>query len=177
MARVGTKTLLHHVLHKFNKSNPTSLVSRNFSIMGVALTKYLSITWYLRDYEAKISMECYNYPNVYLKIGCLRIVIEFGYVKYVRLIIKHRKKAEIVLALTSPEIYNVEICVQILSLDIIPKVYEELRYSYDQFDSWRKIIEQNTTGETLMMLCEEAENMTDYMIRIYDDCYRKGKVN
>lgn len=145
--------------------------------MGVAITKYASITWYLRDYQTKMSIECYNDPNIYIKIGCLKISVGFGYVKFVTFVIRYKLKAEIVVALRDPEIYDVGINVWIRSLDIIPKVYEELRYSYEHFDSWRKIIEQNTIGETLMMLCEEAENMVDYMLKTYDECYRKGKID
>jgi hypothetical protein len=48
MSRTGTRTLLHYVLHKFNRVNPLSLVNKSFHVTYISIED-TRVTWLTKD--------------------------------------------------------------------------------------------------------------------------------
>jgi hypothetical protein len=173
MARVGAKTLLHHLLHKFNQTNPTSLVNSGFFVTSITLQvqdNNLCIAWYFVNYKAKIEI---SYVPYYVKIslGCLQINIYLSSPKTIKLVmirILHNND-EIIFTFEDFKDLEDEIGVAIKrnghvgEQDTFQTDYRTRKYGL----ALRKIIQSDDLSETFMLLCEQLENITNDMIELY----------
>jgi len=188
MARIGCQVVLHHLLHKFGKVNPLALINSNFVVKGVKLkTSNETVVWYDRNYKASINIEYHGRPHLQIRIGCLKITIGSGHYKVVDYEMNYNNKAvciSFVNDITDRDPTECSVSIKIKSRDGMMRMVGELIVINNHYPDdltwtlWHKImLESNTPGDIVQILVSEIENISAFMIKVYEQCTDKlGRV-